>query len=56
MCLCLQVTFEGLWSRHTHPKDFPSNSWSTKFSDVIGASHTTKYRYTCMYLLPEADT
>jgi hypothetical protein len=40
-----QLTFEGLWSRHTHPKDFPSNNWLTKFSDVIGASHTVDYRF-----------
>jgi spondin-1 len=40
-----ELTFEGLWSRHTHPKDFPSNGWLTKFSDVIGASHTTEYRF-----------
>lgn len=28
-CACdeakYELTFEGLWSRHTHPKDFPSN-------------------------------
>lgn len=41
----LQLTFEGLWSRHTHPKDFPSNGWSTKFSDIIGASHSYDYRF-----------
>ncbi|XP_026469227.1 spondin-1-like isoform X2 [Ctenocephalides felis] len=40
-----EVTFEGLWSRHTHPKDFPSNGWLTRFSDVIGASHTVDYRF-----------
>ncbi|KAL7050163.1 hypothetical protein ACKWTF_003970 [Chironomus riparius] len=40
-----ELTFEGLWSRNTHPKDFPSNGWLTKFSDVIGASHTTEYRF-----------
>lgn len=39
-----ELTFEGLWSRHTQPKDFP-NGWLTKFSDVIGASHTTDYRF-----------
>jgi spondin-1 len=39
------VTFEGLWSRHTHPKDFPTNGWLTRFSDVIGASHTVDYRF-----------
>ena len=40
-----ELTFEGLWSRHTHPKDFPSNGWLTRFSDVIGASHTYDYRF-----------
>ncbi|XP_054267798.1 spondin-1-like isoform X2 [Macrosteles quadrilineatus] len=48
-CACdeakYEVTFEGLWSRHTHPKDFPSNSWLTRFSDVIGASHSSYYRF-----------
>lgn len=37
-CACdeakYELTFEGLWSRHTHPKDFPSNGWLTRFSDV----------------------
>ncbi|XP_059608919.1 spondin-1-like [Phlebotomus argentipes] len=48
-CACqeakYEVTFEGLWSRHTHPKDFPSNGWLTRFSDIIGASHTADYRF-----------
>uniref|UniRef100_A0A6B2EI24 Spondin-1 n=1 Tax=Phlebotomus kandelakii TaxID=1109342 RepID=A0A6B2EI24_9DIPT len=48
-CACqeakYEVTFEGLWSRHTHPKDFPSNRWLTRFSDIIGASHTADYRF-----------
>ncbi|XP_046432141.1 spondin-1-like isoform X5 [Neodiprion fabricii] len=48
-CACAEakyeVTFEGLWSRNTHPKDFPTNAWRTKFSDVIGASHTVDYRF-----------
>lgn len=38
-----ELTFEGLWSRQTHPKDFPANVWLTKFSDVIGASHTKNF-------------
>lgn len=42
-CACdeakYEVAFEGLWTRNTHPKDFPSDVWSTRFSDVIGASH-----------------
>ncbi|KAG5677163.1 hypothetical protein PVAND_006944 [Polypedilum vanderplanki] len=43
-----ELTFEGLWSRNTHPKDFPDDRWLTKFSDVIGASHaidSTFWRY-----------
>lgn len=47
-CACdeakYEVTFEGLWSRHTHPKDFPANEWLTHFSDIIGASHTADFR------------
>jgi spondin-1 len=37
-----ELTFEGLWTRHTHPKDFP-NGWLTRFSDIIGASHSVNY-------------
>ncbi|KAL6258527.1 hypothetical protein P5V15_010484 [Pogonomyrmex californicus] len=48
-CACdeakFEVTFEGLWSRNTHPKDFPSKGWTIRFSDVIGASHTGSYRF-----------
>ncbi|XP_011873806.1 PREDICTED: spondin-1 isoform X3 [Vollenhovia emeryi] len=48
-CACdeakFEVTFEGLWSRNTHPKDFPSKGWLIRFSDVIGASHTGAYRF-----------
>ncbi|XP_029663051.1 spondin-1 isoform X3 [Formica exsecta] len=48
-CACdeakYEVTFEGLWSRNTHPKDFPSKGWLIRFSDVIGASHTGDYRF-----------
>lgn len=48
-CACdeakYELTFEGKWSRHTHPKDFPANSWRTRFSDIIGASHTVDYRF-----------
>ncbi|XP_037814120.1 spondin-1 [Lucilia sericata] len=48
-CACYEakyeLTFEGKWSRHTHPKDFPANSWQTRFSDIIGASHTVDYRF-----------
>ncbi|XP_055906026.1 spondin-1 [Eupeodes corollae] len=48
-CACdeakYELTFEGKWSRHTHPKDFPANNWKTRFSDIIGASHTIDYRF-----------
>ncbi|KAK7086885.1 Spondin-1 [Halocaridina rubra] len=47
-CACdeakYEVTFEGMWSRQTHPKDFPTNEWLTHFSDIIGASHSADYR------------
>ncbi|XP_076311519.1 spondin-1-like [Tachypleus tridentatus] len=47
-CACneakYEVEFEGLWSRQTHPKDFPSNEWMTQFLDIIGASHTVNFR------------
>ena len=36
--------FEGLWSRQTHPRDYPANEWLTHFSDIIGASHSADYR------------
>uniref|UniRef100_A0A8D8Q115 Spondin-1 n=1 Tax=Cacopsylla melanoneura TaxID=428564 RepID=A0A8D8Q115_9HEMI len=48
-CACdeakYEMAFEGLWSRYTHPKDFPRDSWLTRFSDIIGASHTSTYRF-----------
>jgi hypothetical protein len=42
-CACdeakYEIAFQGLWSRNTHPKDYPANMWTTKLSDVVGASH-----------------
>lgn len=38
-----ELTIERLWSKHTHPKDFPIG-WDTKFGDVIGASHINDFR------------
>lgn len=47
-CACeeakYEVTFEGLWSKETHPKDFPKSEWLLHFSDIIGASHSADYR------------
>lgn len=46
-CACdevkYEVIFEGLWSRHTHPKDYPIDEWKTQFSHMIGASHSIDY-------------
>jgi len=46
-CACdeakYEVIFEGIWSRHTHPKDFPNDEWRTMFSTLIGASHSANY-------------
>ncbi|XP_045480553.1 spondin-1-like isoform X2 [Harmonia axyridis] len=42
-CACdeakYELVFEGLWTRNTHPKDYPSNIWYTKLGDIVGASH-----------------
>ncbi|XP_026491257.2 spondin-1-like isoform X2 [Vanessa tameamea] len=47
-CACdeakYEITFEGLWSRNTHPREFPPESAHAHFGDVIGASHTAQYR------------
>jgi len=47
-CACdeakYELVFEGLWSRYTHPDDFPENYWLAYFSDIIGASHSNDFR------------
>lgn len=47
-CACdeakYEVIFEGLWSKYTHPTDFPANIWLTHFSDIIGSSHSADFR------------
>ncbi len=46
-CACdeakYEMIFQGIWSRHTHPKDFPKDEWRTEFSKIIGASHSLNY-------------
>ena len=50
-CACSEarylLTIQGLWSKFTHPKDFPSksttNNITARFSDVIGISHTKNF-------------
>ncbi|KAK9875779.1 hypothetical protein WA026_009571 [Henosepilachna vigintioctopunctata] len=43
-CACeeakYELVFEGLWTRNTHPKDYPSYIWITKFGEIVGASHS----------------
>lgn len=47
-CACdeakYELVFEGLWSRYTHPDDFPENYLLAYFSDIIGASHSNEFR------------
>ncbi|KFD58685.1 hypothetical protein M514_00378 [Trichuris suis] len=38
-----EIIFDGLWSRQTHPRDYPSLEHLTHFSDIIGASHSRRY-------------
>ncbi|XP_074599893.1 spondin-1-like isoform X3 [Brevipalpus obovatus] len=50
-CACSEarylLTIQGLWSKFTHPKDFPTksttNNVTARFSDVIGISHTKNF-------------
>lgn len=41
----LQMTFEGIWSNETHPRDFPFAVWLTHFSDIIGGSHESNFSF-----------
>ncbi|VDL86509.1 unnamed protein product [Nippostrongylus brasiliensis] len=46
-CACDQAKYElefiGLWSKETHPKDFPTLEHLTHFTDMLGASHSKNY-------------
>ncbi|CAJ0581508.1 unnamed protein product, partial [Mesorhabditis spiculigera] len=46
-CACDQakytLEFVGLWSKETHPKDFPTLEHLTHFTDMLGASHSSNY-------------
>ncbi|KAK4337374.1 hypothetical protein RND71_043331 [Anisodus tanguticus] len=37
------VILTGLWSRNTHPRDFPKNAWDVAISNVVGASHSNNF-------------
>ncbi|GAU98091.1 hypothetical protein RvY_09282-2 [Ramazzottius varieornatus] len=47
-CACddakFELSFTGIWSPQTHPKDFPTTQWFTHFSDIIGATHTSNFK------------
>ncbi|KAI6174475.1 F-spondin [Aphelenchoides bicaudatus] len=46
-CACdeanYDIEFVGIWSKDTHPKDYPSLEHLTHFTDWLGASHSRKY-------------
>ncbi|ESN96692.1 hypothetical protein HELRODRAFT_147427, partial [Helobdella robusta] len=46
-CACgsakYEMTFEAVWSRKTHPKDFPIADALTHWSNIVGASHTRNF-------------
>lgn len=47
-CACdeakYEMIFEGLWSKHKHPREYPEDPRQTHFSDIIGASHSSDFR------------
>ncbi|XP_017039218.1 spondin-1 isoform X2 [Drosophila ficusphila] len=48
-CACdearYELTFEGVWSRNLHPRDFPARNWETRFCELLGAAHSPDYRF-----------
>lgn len=46
-CACgtgkYQMTFHGLWSRQTHPKEYPTHKRLLHWSNIVGASHSKAY-------------
>ncbi|XGW09635.1 hypothetical protein V3C99_011707 [Haemonchus contortus] len=46
-CACDQAKYElefiGIWSKETHPKDYPTLEHLTHFTDMLGASHSKNY-------------
>lgn len=47
-CACdeakYELVFEGMWSKYTHPDEFPEDHSQAFFSDIIGASHSNEFR------------
>ncbi|KAH8297458.1 hypothetical protein KR044_012087 [Drosophila immigrans] len=48
-CACdearYELTFEGVWSRNLHPREFPTRAWETRFCELVGAAHSSDYRF-----------
>ncbi|XP_062133083.1 spondin-1 [Drosophila sulfurigaster albostrigata] len=48
-CACdearYELTFEGVWQRNLHPKNFPERKWETRFCELVGAAHSSDYRF-----------
>ncbi|XP_064627286.1 spondin-1-like isoform X3 [Lineus longissimus] len=46
-CACgvakYHMVFQGNWSRHTHPKDYPTKKQLLHWSNIVGASHSKDY-------------
>ncbi|KAF7273961.1 hypothetical protein GWI33_013338, partial [Rhynchophorus ferrugineus] len=48
-CACdeakYELAFEGKWVRNMHPKGFPEDIWTTRFSNIIGSSHKNNHEF-----------
>ncbi|CAI5440940.1 unnamed protein product [Caenorhabditis angaria] len=46
-CACdvaqYELEFTGIWSKETHPKDYPTLLHLTHFTDMLGSSHSANY-------------
>lgn len=38
-----ELIFESLWSKYTHPEEFPESETLAYFGDIIGASHSSAF-------------
>ncbi|XP_050307787.1 spondin-1-like [Anthonomus grandis grandis] len=40
-----EMAFQGNWIRNNHPRGFPEDLFTTKFSDIVGASHKNGHSF-----------
>ncbi|XP_030745809.1 spondin-1-like isoform X2 [Sitophilus oryzae] len=40
-----ELAFEGKWVRNMHPKGFPEDIWTTRFGNIVGASHKINHEF-----------